>query len=375
MDKEFRRILKEAEAALNKERERLNNDPHKPCPWEEITPTHLKPAVEHIHSEFQTGEWQLSMQIECGCYIALHPELATQPKFKGLPNLIKPELRPKWRARWETKRESERFHFWREVFADGLEERIVEPFNSLLRIGLAQQSTLSVPPVVWAKVLASNFIYSLRYTVPHLIKHMCDEQENRTELDRDTFDGYCSWVYWRAPRLIHMTPSGNTPYAQATAWQRENAEFTERLLQGLTGKMLDPARLKLDTIVGAAYVALASSSPVQDPSTPHSPATPSTPPASVSPETDTLDVPIKHKGKLPPRQTDLSQYMDGARLTERQRDCFSLRLEYGLTITAIAERLEINRKTVDEHIEAAKRKIDITRKQDRDDAKKARFNR
>jgi DNA-directed RNA polymerase specialized sigma24 family protein len=380
-EQEFKQILLEGQIALKKERERIKNDPHRPRPWEEITPAPLKPAIEHIRKEFRTRKWQLSMQVECGCYLALHPELATAPKFKGLQNLIKPELRAGWRAKWETIKESERFHYWSEQFTDGLEAIIVEPFNSFLRIALVQQSALTMPPVEWAKVIANDLIYSLRWTVPHFIKGMCDEQENRADFDHETFDAYCAWVYWRAPRFIHMQPSGNTLYDRATTWHRESAELTEQLLRGLTDRMLDPARFKIDRVAGEAYVSLACSSPVQapsrvqPPSIQNSPPTPSPASADVPSEAEALDSQIKPKVRLPTKRRDLSRYLDSARLTERQRDCISLKLEYGLTTTAIAQHLGISRKTVDEHIEAAKRNIDAARQQNQDKAKAARFNR
>jgi len=380
-EQSFEQILKEGQSALKNERERLKNDPHRPQPWEEITPEPLKSAIEHLRKEFRTREWQLSMQVECGCYLALHPELATAPKFKGLQNLIQPELRPGWRSKWETLKESDRFRYWSEQYADGLEAIIVEPFSSFLRIALAQQGVLNMPTVEWAKILASNLIYSLQYTVPHFIKRMCDEQENRIDFDYETFDAYCAWVYWRAPRLIRMQPSGNAPYDKETAWQRENAEVTDQLLRGLTNRFLDPARFKIDRLAGEAYVSLACSSPVEARSSVQVPTTQKDPPIPSPKETTILSEPdpsgrhIKPKLKLPTKRRDLSVYLDPARLTERQRDCISLKLEYGLTTTAIAQHLGISRKTVDEHIEAAKRNIDVARQQDQEKAKKARLNR
>jgi DNA-binding CsgD family transcriptional regulator len=77
------------------------------------------------------------------------------------------------------------------------------------------------------------------------------------------------------------------------------------------------------------------------------------------------------KPKLPPKKQDLSVYFDRAPLTERQRECLSLRLEYGLTVSQIAERLGITRKVVDEHIEAATRKLDNARVNDKVRARKA----
>src|SRR5713101_956968 len=59
------------------------------------------------------------------------------------------------------------------------------------------------------------------------------------------------------------------------------------------------------------------------------------------------------------RKADLSQYTHG--LTEKQQLAFSLKYEYGLGLAEIASRMGLNRKTVHEHIEAAKRKVEQSR--------------
>jgi hypothetical protein len=261
-DQEFKRILEEGESALNKARELLKNDPRKPPAWEDITPPELKPAVEHIRKEFDRDEWQLAMQVECGCYLALHPELANQPKFKGLDNLISAQKRAAWQTLYKHIKESERFKLWADQFSEVLSEIIEKPFNAFLKIALAQERLLDLPPVEWAKSLTSNLIYALKWTVPHLIKKMCDEQDSGLEIIQEHFEAYCGWVYWRAPRLIHMQPSGNTLYDPTTAWQRENAAMTERLLRGLADRMLDPATFKLDRLAGEAHVSLACGAPL-----------------------------------------------------------------------------------------------------------------
>lgn len=60
---------------------------------------------------------------------------------------------------------------------------------------------------------------------------------------------------------------------------------------------------------------------------------------------------------LPPKKADFSQYILAAGLTEKQRECFSLRSEHGLTIRAIARKLHLHHSTVEQHIRAATRKI------------------
>jgi DNA-binding CsgD family transcriptional regulator len=315
------------------------------------------------------------MQVECGCYLALHPELARQPKFKGLQNLIPQENRAGWQMRYKNIKEPERFHYWNEQFAEILADKIVEPFHSFLRIALMQQNILSLSPVEWARTLTDNLIYALNWTVPHLIKNMCDEQENRLDINVEKFDAYCCWVYWRAPRLIHMEPSGNTIYDPETVWQRESVELTSSLLRGLSSRMLDPAQFKLGKLAGEAYVALASTTPLPKATNDKEPST-TKPPKAATPDCamGDLNLQIKPKLKLPPKKMDLSQYLDQARLTERQRDCISLKMEYGLTTSDIAGRLSISRKTVDEHVEAAKRNMDAARSKAKSNAKKARFN-
>jgi RNA polymerase sigma factor (sigma-70 family) len=55
------------------------------------------------------------------------------------------------------------------------------------------------------------------------------------------------------------------------------------------------------------------------------------------------------------KKADYSRYMDG--LTDKQKQVFSLRYEYGRTVTEIASRLGIDRSTVYEHIDAIDKKV------------------
>lgn len=64
---------------------------------------------------------------------------------------------------------------------------------------------------------------------------------------------------------------------------------------------------------------------------------------------------------LPPKAADFSTWMDEAALTEKQRECFSLRKEYQLPKAQIARRLGISRPVVAAHIESAERKINQAR--------------
>ena len=57
--------------------------------------------------------------------------------------------------------------------------------------------------------------------------------------------------------------------------------------------------------------------------------------------------------ELGSKRQDLSEYLESPKLTDRQRNCMSLRFEYDLSIKQISQRLGIHRKTVDEHLKAA----------------------
>jgi len=73
--------------------------------------------------------------------------------------------------------------------------------------------------------------------------------------------------------------------------------------------------------------------------------------------TDAKQGQVPNLGPLPPKQQNLSSYLGLATLTERQRECFSLRFEYGLATSEIARRLGISRKVVGKYIKAANGKL------------------
>jgi len=263
---ELNRLLAEGDVRLRRSIEALKNSPRRPKDWEEITPAQLKSAIQHLRDEFKSQEWQITMRTECGCYLALHPELATQPTFKGgFTNLIPVERRAAWQQFYRRTFEPAIFKFWCDQLSENLVDSIIKTFDRILKIALTQQATLPLAPVEWTTMLAHGLLYSLERTLPSKIKAMCDEQKNRSDFAKDYFFAYCAWVYWRAPRFVHMKPSGNTSYDPNTAWEREDEDKTERLLHGLTERILDPARFKLKDLAGEAYVALASTAPERAP--------------------------------------------------------------------------------------------------------------
>jgi hypothetical protein len=76
---------------------------------------------------------------------------------------------------------------------------------------------------------------------------------------------------------------------------------------------------------------------------------------------------------LPPKKCDYSGLMDSAGLTELQRECYSLKHEYQLSVAEIARRLGRDRKTIQEHIDAADNKVTLAASIERGQKRRARF--
>lgn len=119
-------------------------------------------------------------------------------------------------------------------------------------------------------------------------------------------------------------------------------------------RMEDVLTPDLNTVVTRFFSALHTSAPVPALGTPVRAEAPNQRTVSAAAESNGTD-------RLPQKKTDLSEYLDGACLTDIQREVISLRLEYALPVAAIARRLGRDRKTIQEHLAAAKKRIDHAR--------------
>ena len=87
---------------------------------------------------------------------------------------------------------------------------------------------------------------------------MCDTQEvPDPELIANEFEELVFWRKWRAPRLIHMQPAGNTRYEAPTAWAREDELRTRQLLDGRSRRFVEFLEIGLDKLAGDAHVRVA----------------------------------------------------------------------------------------------------------------------
>jgi predicted DNA-binding protein YlxM (UPF0122 family) len=84
-------------------------------------------------------------------------------------------------------------------------------------------------------------------------------------------------------------------------------------------------------------------------------------PSKLAPEpavqpTPTGDAP-KGFDRIGRKESDLSQYFDAADLTERQRECASMKYEYGLALAEIASRLNAHHSTIQEALKAVEKRL------------------
>jgi pyrimidine deaminase RibD-like protein len=113
-------------------------------------------------------------------------------------------------------------------------------------------------PADWAKTHIRILIDENKHMVTLWIKSVCDKQDfskpHMTDQEREDF---VFWKNWRAPKLIHMRPSGNLPYDPSAAWDREGEPMTNELLDGLSGRVILSLSFDLDGLAGDAHVELA----------------------------------------------------------------------------------------------------------------------
>jgi hypothetical protein len=217
--------------------------------WESITPDLLINAVRHIRKRYEEKEFQFNYATEQQCFKDLHPVV---------PGNIASAV----------------FKHYMDVCQEALKNAMRDQFGDLLQIGLTNAQMLSQNPVEWAKFQIEALITDKHYRVKMWIKNVCDKQELlKNPSSEEEMDEYFGWHSWRAPRLIHMQPSGNTPYDAATAWSRETQEETEKFLTGLSERFIDSLGFHLERLSGEAYVQLAKDGrKIQEPSAQKTPA-------------------------------------------------------------------------------------------------------
>jgi hypothetical protein len=98
-------------------------------------------------------------------------------------------------------------------------------------------------PVEWTKRQLDILISSEKSGIRVWTRQVCDPLDYSIGASRDDS---LFWGDWRAPRLIHMQPAGNTRYDEGSAWVREELVNSEELLDARAEHTTEFLRLDLD---------------------------------------------------------------------------------------------------------------------------------
>jgi hypothetical protein len=230
--------------------------------WQALTPETLRPAVEHIRKAFGTDVWKCRQLTEVLAFAALHPEDAVRSDFSDyhsqLPvylQIVGSAAEKEYKKFLAVGTPPAVFRAYLNVLRRGIESAIAKRFNDLLQIGLTNAASLSSGPVQWAQSHLQLLIHDCSHTLNIWIKEVCDGQNRPTAFGtNEELDEMSFWKSWRAPKLIHMKPSGNSPYNPTNAWSREDEARTSQLLEALSRDLLLSLDIFLEKISGEAHV-------------------------------------------------------------------------------------------------------------------------
>jgi len=349
--------------------------------WEAITPDELRPAVKAIRYTFEDHCWHAQQSTMKLCYAALHPESSIdaaspssrdlEPYKRFLTVLVGPRVQGSLLGHNHPAPVIFKSYF--DVLETALKVVVGTSFREIYEIAKARAELLNLHPVEWAKRHMENLIYGRKVGVTIWIRQVCDYPHTlQLSCDDDIYGGA-----WRAPRLMHTLPVGNAPYDPVAAWTREGLVASLELLEALSNRMTTLVSFELDKVVRAAHVEFVKEAGLfrkskrleaDEKGREHaenkeklardriSSTVPSTGTAEEVFRSDNNSA--KNRSHLGGKKQDLSQYLDSAKLTQRQHECMSLHFEYALKLTEIAHRLGIDRKTVEEHLALARAKLE-----------------
>jgi hypothetical protein len=146
------------------------------------------------------------------------------------------------------------FKSYLDVLETALKIALRVSFKEMFEIAKARTDLLGMHPVEWAKRHLQILISDEKGRIRVWIKEVCDP----LDLSRSAFtDDAIFWESWRAPRLIHMKPAGNTFYEQARTWMREELVESEELVEPRAELSTDFLRIDLDEVARLAHVEFA----------------------------------------------------------------------------------------------------------------------
>lgn len=228
------------------------------------TPAQLQPAIKHIQNVFDESDWKCSWITQHLCYADLHQhpgiireDQLTQYRaaFLDLREIVGAQISKQFDLTVAPGTPSAIFHGYAEMYRYGLNTAVRDMLTEALQIGFSNTALMGNDPVEWARSQVENRLQNGRHRFASWIKNVCDIQPALTQTPvTDDADEMIWWRKWRAPRFIHMHPSGNTPYNESTAWTREDEHRTSQVLDGLSKRFNQFVEIELDQLVGRAQV-------------------------------------------------------------------------------------------------------------------------
>jgi hypothetical protein len=237
--------------------------------WKSITPGALIPGIEHIRKSFQSADWNYSGFTRVLCRSALYPD-TKDPDALPLYEAAFSEFRKIiGRAAGEDFDHTRSigtppsiFRAYFDAYHCGLKAQIGKQFEQIFQVALANVQILDQHPVEWSKAHLGMLIEEQGYDTRVWIRNVCEKQDSSQPMSiLDGGDEAAVWKDWRAPKLIHMHPAGNTRYDPATAWIYEDAAYSSELLHNRARRFVEFLEIHLEKIVGAASVRYAQQKP------------------------------------------------------------------------------------------------------------------
>ena len=199
--------------------------PASPADWEKITPNELRPAIKRVRTAFDEGLFKWSETLRRLCSSHLHPGM--EPVFTSRDEAALADYKRLYGAAafefdyWlEQASPSAIFKAFHDAYWRGEEMEVRYRFNEVLQIGVRHAEQLDLHPVAWAKAHLQLLIEKNAVCFKIWVRRVCDPDSTNSASSK-----------WQAPKLIHMDPSGNTPFNPLEAWTREDEARTRALVE------------------------------------------------------------------------------------------------------------------------------------------------
>lgn len=227
--------------------------------WEQITPKELRPAVKALRKKFDHHAWKVRRSTEVFCYEALHPRgpsLLEAEDAGQYQNFLIAFLGNTGRRLFTGEKFEPPAIFKRyfDAYLAGVKIVTSAIFNELLEIAIQQAQHLACHPIEWTKKHLLMLIRSEKTDVRLWIRAVCDHDSPYRPGD---IDESIYWGQWRAPRLVHMEPAGNTLSDPDNAWTRDNVEESQMILEAQGKHFTVLLEVALDKIVDEGHIQFA----------------------------------------------------------------------------------------------------------------------